>query len=124
MQTISAPIVHRAGRMAGVGVAGVGYAKTMITVADDVDHEAVHCQEMGNPAPHVAEFTRCQDIDHGGLDRDGHHLSAADLLLRFILGIPPIVEEVFGALLVQDVEQRATRDQKYHDDDVRLHDRG
>src|SRR5262249_25363653 len=36
----------------------------------------------------------------------------------------PIVEEVLGALLVHDVEQRATRDHEYHDHDVRLHDGG
>jgi hypothetical protein len=33
-----------------------------------------------------------------------------------------MVKEILGAPLVQDIEQRATRDQKYHRDDVRLHD--
>ncbi len=36
----------------------------------------------------------------------------------------PIVKEVLGALLMNNVEQRATRDLDDHDDDVRLHDDG
>ena len=91
---------------------------------DDVDQEAVHPQQMRDPAPRVAEFARRQHVVHGGLHGDGHHVSAGELLLCPVLGGPPVVEEVPGAPLVDDVEERAARDQERHQDDVGLHDGG
>jgi len=79
---------------------------------------------MGDSAPRVAEFTGRQTLHNNGLDRQGHHFAAADFLRPSIVCIAPIIEEVPGAPLVDDVGQRATRDKDYHDDDVRLHDDG
>lgn len=92
--------------------------------AYDVDQKTVHRQKMGNSAPHVAEFARRHDINHGGLHRDRYHLSAADPLLRLFVGVPPVLKEVAGALLMRDVEKRATHDQEGHHDYVNLHDGG
>jgi hypothetical protein len=79
---------------------------------------------VGNSAIWVTEFTGRQAIHHSGLDRQGHHFSAADLPRSFILCILPIAEEVQGALLMNNVKQRATHDHKDHDDGVRLHEGG
>ena len=94
----------------------------MIGRGDDVDDEAVHAEQMGDAAPLVAELARGRDVDRGGLHRDRDHLSAADLLLRSVLGVPPVVEEVGGALLMDDVEERPADDEQRHDDDIGLHD--
>jgi hypothetical protein len=79
---------------------------------------------MGYSALSSAEFTRRQDLHDSGLHRQGHHFPPADLPRPFVLCIAPMVKKIPGALLVHDVEQRATRDHEYHCDDVRLHDRG
>jgi hypothetical protein len=63
---------------------------------------------VGDSAPRVAEFSGCQALHNSGLDRQRHHFPAADLLRPLILCVPPIVEEVRGTLLVNNVEQRAT----------------
>jgi hypothetical protein len=79
---------------------------------------------MGNPALSAAEFSGRQTFHQGGPDREGHDFAAVDLPLPFGLRVPPMVEEVPGAPLVKDIEQRATGDQKDHQDNIRLHDGG
>jgi hypothetical protein len=79
---------------------------------------------MGNPAFHVAEFARRHDIDYGGLNRGTHYLPGADLFLRPLPGIAPIIEKVSGTFLMNDVEKRAAHDQERHDNDICLHDGG
>jgi hypothetical protein len=39
-----------------------------------------------------------------------YHLSAADLLLRLFLGIPPVLKKVPGPPFMRDVEKRVTHD--------------
>jgi len=87
---------------------------------DDVDHEAVHGQQMGDAAARVAELAGGQDIDHRGLHGDRRQFTAAELPAALALRLAPVGKEVPGAALVHDVEQRPGRDQHDHDDHVGL----
>src|SRR5262245_5087183 len=91
---------------------------------NDISQETVHCEEVGNSALHIAEFTGGQHVDHSRLYRHGRHLSAADLPRAFAVCALAIVEEVLSALVMHAIETCAARDHEYHDHDIRLHDGG
>ena len=108
--------------MPGAGVAGGRVAEHQDGGGDDVDHESVHAQQVGDAAPRVAEFAGGEDVDHAGLDCDRHQFAAAERLGALAFRLAPVLEEIPGASLVHDVEQRPCRDQHDHEDDIGLHD--
>jgi hypothetical protein len=57
-----------------------------------------------------------------GLDRERHQFAATDLLRAFAFRFTPIIEEIPGAALMHDVEQRPSRNQQDHDDGIGLHE--
>ncbi len=89
---------------------------------DDIHHEPVHGQQVGDAAARVAEFPGCQNVDKAGLDGERHQFAATDLLRPLAFRFPPVIEKIPGAPLVHDVEQRPGRNQGDHDDDIGLHD--
>ena len=91
---------------------------------DHIGEEAVHRQQVGQPPVLIAELTRREHVDNRRLAGNRHHFSATDLPSTPVLRLAPVPEEVGGAALVIDVEQRTARHEQHHDGDVGLHDGG
>ena len=91
---------------------------------DRIGEEAVHREQMRDPAAHAAEFAGGETLDDSGTKCERNNLAAADLPLRPFVRLAPVIEEVGRALLVGHVEERAERDERHHDDDERLQDGG
>ena len=50
----------------------------------DVEQEAVHRQQVGDPAAAQAEFSGGQDLHQSGLDRERQYSAAADSLRALV----------------------------------------
>src|SRR5581483_12300701 len=57
---------------------------------DDVDHEAIHAEQVREATPRIAELARQHDVDDCGLHGDRDHLPTADVLLALLPGLTPI----------------------------------
>ena len=79
---------------------------------------------MGDPTSRITKFTREHDLINGSLYRDRGLFPARDApglaFLRFLSRL----EKIFGALLVDGIEDRASENKQDHQDDVALHQRG
>ena len=91
---------------------------------DEERHEAVHGQQVSDPAVGVAEFSRRQDVLGNRLESDRTLFSAAQRYGCCRLRLLGVLEEILGASLVPNVEQRAANDQQKHNDNICLHHAG
>ena len=91
---------------------------------DDEGQKTVHRQQVGDPAPPVAEFARHKAFYQNRPHREGHHFPGPDTTRPVSACIAPVAEEILGAFLVKRVVYRAGRHQEDHHDNISLHDSG
>ena len=80
----------------GRGSRGRRVAKHHDGGGDGVDHEPVHGQQMGGPAPRVAEFPGCRDVHKAGLDGERHPFAATNLLCPLLLDFRQLSKKYFA----------------------------
>ncbi|OSM05388.1 hypothetical protein MAIT1_03568 [Magnetofaba australis IT-1] len=104
----------------GVGARG-GVLEDQQRGGDDEADKAVHLEDVGDAAVGILEFGGGEHIHGNGLHGDGDLLSGADVANTLFLSFFSVREEIFGALLVDHVQNSAANDQDEHHDNITLH---
>src|SRR3990172_6471244 len=88
---------------------------------DEIRQKSIEHQEMRDPPHRVAEFAGGNDLFQQGPDRQGSVIYDTEPPRGGRPGFLSLLQEEFGAALVQHVDQRSDGDRGYHQDDIGLH---